>query len=155
LCKFNESLWALCFHHLDPNKKELLISEIKNKDILLKELEKCILTCINCHFEIHEGMHPHILKYTPKYTQQTIIRRQRKHEYIEYLGGSCKKCKYNRCDRSLNFHHFSNKDIAIGRQTQLPKLEDIKVELDKCILLCGNCHSVEHQKEYEKEKTTP
>ena len=38
------------FHHLDPNKKDMKISSFRRIDkLLLKELEKCIMLCSNCH----------------------------------------------------------------------------------------------------------
>ena len=45
---------ALDFHHVDPNEKEFNISLSKsayknNKEGLLKEIEKCIVLCSNCH----------------------------------------------------------------------------------------------------------
>ena len=64
ICGYNKSLKSLDFHHLEPNKKEFGISYLiyhsyswnKIKDKLLKELEKCILVCSNCHGEIEEGL---------------------------------------------------------------------------------------------------
>jgi hypothetical protein len=54
--------WVLDFHHLDPSKKTITISqyvssgtvglETKKKKVL-KELENCILVCANCHRDIH------------------------------------------------------------------------------------------------------
>jgi hypothetical protein len=42
---------ALDFHHLDPTKKEANINDMKNggKEAMLKEIEKCIVLCANCH----------------------------------------------------------------------------------------------------------
>ena len=45
---------ALDFHHIDPSEKEFNISFSKsayksNKEGLLKEIEKCIVLCSNCH----------------------------------------------------------------------------------------------------------
>jgi transcription elongation factor Elf1 len=48
--------YVLCFHHLDPNKKEgdvaMMLSRYgKNK--IKKEIDKCIVLCHNCHHEFH------------------------------------------------------------------------------------------------------
>ena len=45
---------CLEFHHLDPSKKEFLISKIKtSKNKLTEELKKCIVLCSNCHRKLH------------------------------------------------------------------------------------------------------
>lgn len=63
LCKYSKCKEALEFHHVDPDKKEYSISELRShsKSTIVKELEKCILVCANCHREIHYGMHPEYL----------------------------------------------------------------------------------------------
>jgi len=59
-CGYNKTNRALSFHHIDPNKKDLGISEIranpKSWTLIVNELKKCILVCHNCHMEIHEGI---------------------------------------------------------------------------------------------------
>ena len=45
---------CLEFHHLDPSKKEGLISKMRSSRKKLKiELEKCIVLCSNCHRKLH------------------------------------------------------------------------------------------------------
>ena len=60
---------------------------------------------------------------------------------IEYLGGKCAICGYDKCLRALSFHHIdpSTKSFGISGNHCL-SWEKIKNELDKCILLCSNCH---------------
>jgi hypothetical protein len=55
-CGYNKSMAALDFHHLDPNEKEFSIGRAYTKtlDSTLKELDKCIILCSNCHRELHE-----------------------------------------------------------------------------------------------------
>ena len=44
---------CLEFHHLDPTKKEELVSKLiaysGSKKRIMKEVEKCIVLCANCH----------------------------------------------------------------------------------------------------------
>jgi hypothetical protein len=56
-CGYDKCTEALEFHHLDPSKKEFTISRYYSTDWndYLKEVEKCILVCSNCHKEIHSG----------------------------------------------------------------------------------------------------
>jgi hypothetical protein len=63
LCGYNKCKQALEFHHLDPKIKEYSITSLNThkEDTIIKELEKCILVCANCHREIHYGMHPEYL----------------------------------------------------------------------------------------------
>jgi predicted HNH restriction endonuclease len=64
---------------------------------------------------------------------------------IEYLGGKCQICGYEKCKDALVFHHLSPElkqhTISDG---DTRSWERIKTELDKCILLCANCHSEVH-----------
>jgi len=53
ICGYNKNAAALDFHHLDPNEKELKIGNPHAVERLLKEIEKCIVLCANCHREIH------------------------------------------------------------------------------------------------------
>jgi hypothetical protein len=61
---------------------------------------------------------------------------------IEYKGGKCKACGYERCVGALELHHINkaDKSFGIGDKGYTRSWEKIKVELDKCILVCANCH---------------
>lgn len=65
---------------------------------------------------------------------------------VEYKGGSCERCGYNRCIQALDFHHRdpTQKDFGIAEAGETRSFEKIKIELDKCLLLCSNCHREEH-----------
>lgn len=83
----------------------------------------------------------------------TKIRRVRaKQAAIKYLGGECKKCGYNKHPAAMDFHHrdVSDKDFNIGAAAN-KKWEVIKKELDKCDLLCANCHREEHSNRTEEK----
>ncbi len=68
-----------------------------------------------------------------------------KRKAIDYKGGKCQICGYDKCVRSLDFHHVdpTKKDFAIS-EFKNRKIEKLKDELDKCILLCSNCHGEVH-----------
>jgi 5-methylcytosine-specific restriction endonuclease McrA len=67
-----------------------------------------------------------------------------KKELVEYKGGECVKCGYNKSLKALQFHHLNpkEKNFNIGGVTTLNEI--VKKELDKCILVCANCHSEIH-----------
>ena len=73
-----------------------------------------------------------------------LWRKRTKVKLIEYKGGKCEICGYNRCITALEFHHLNpnEKDFSIsGRSLSFDRLKN---EVDKCILVCSNCHSEIH-----------
>jgi hypothetical protein len=59
ICGYNKCLQALEFHHLESNKKDFGISAkgyTRSWQMIIKELDKCVLLCANCHREVHEGI---------------------------------------------------------------------------------------------------
>lgn len=64
---------------------------------------------------------------------------------VVFLGGRCVGCGYNKCIRSLNFHHINpgEKDFGIGGHN-IRNWAKVKGELKKCILVCANCHGEIH-----------
>lgn len=70
--------------------------------------------------------------------------RKIRQELINYGGGQCKNCGYNKCLQALEFHHRdpSEKELNISRIRSLNA--QTKQELDKCDLLCSNCHREVH-----------
>lgn len=73
-------------------------------------------------------------------------RRRIKIRAIESKGGKCQNCSYNKCVYSLDFHHINpnKKEFAIG-SSKVNNWGRIKKELDKCILVCRNCHGQIHE----------
>ena len=65
---------------------------------------------------------------------------------LSYKGGMCRICGYDRCARALSFHHRDprKKDFGLAAKGLTRSWEKTKRELDKCILLCANCHMEVH-----------
>ena len=64
---------------------------------------------------------------------------------IEYLGGFCIDCIKTFHPSVYDFHHLdSEKKEATIARIMGRKWENIKPELDKCVLLCSNCHRLRH-----------
>lgn len=79
-------------------------------------------------------------------------RRELKRKYIEYLGGCCFKCNYSKSLRALTFHHKIREEKEFELAASLDwSWEKIKKELDKCQLLCFNCH-MELEEQYDMHK---
>lgn len=59
LCGYNKCIAALEFHHLEKDDKSFSLGQkglTKSFDNLLKEANKCILLCANCHREVENGV---------------------------------------------------------------------------------------------------
>ena len=79
----------------------------------------------------------------------------RKKEFIKLKGNGCKKCGYNKNYSALHFHHLSNKLFNLdSRNIGNRSLKSLLLELDKCVLLCANCHAEEHNPELLLYKPT-
>ncbi len=72
-------------------------------------------------------------------------RKRTKIKLVEYKGGCCSKCGYNKSISVLQFHHLDTdeKDFTIGGKSW--SFERLKKEVDKCILVCANCHIEIHE----------
>ena len=66
---------------------------------------------------------------------------------VDYKGGKCSLCGYSKCISALEFHHIDpeQKDFSISRDGNTRSWEKVKLELDKCILVCSNCHREIHE----------
>lgn len=69
--------------------------------------------------------------------------RENKRKGIAYLGGECENCGYKKNADALDFHH---KDPSTKEDNYRSRVgwKRLKKELDKCMLLCANCHREIH-----------
>ncbi|MCP4990872.1 MAG: hypothetical protein GY928_33975 [Colwellia sp.] len=90
---------------------------------------------------------PRYIKYnSPEYRRGSALRyRNSKAQCSALLGKSCMRCGYDEFITSLEFHHIDkskkkyNISVMLGSPTKFSK-SILEKELDKCILLCSNCH---------------
>lgn len=100
----------------------------------------------------HHGEQNHYLSGTylrcMKCSSDAVTKRRRKLKQfcIDYKGGSCSICGYSKCNSALEFHHLNpnEKDFSISKDIHTKSENDLKTELDKCILVCRNCHAEIH-----------
>lgn len=71
-------------------------------------------------------------------------RKNIKKRMVEYKGGRCQICGYNKCIEALDFHHLDPKDKDFNISGGTRSFEKLKPEIDKCILVCSNCHREIH-----------
>ena len=80
------------------------------------------------------------------YTYVKEHRKRVKEELVAYKGGKCEICGYDKCIAALDFHHINpeEKDFAISNSNIYKNIEALKQEVDKCMLVCANCHRELH-----------
>ncbi len=116
------------------------------------EFRRCPKCKDNC--KIEDFYQRRGIKYSSTYckkctTIQTIERMHKmKKLMVDYKGGKCVKCGYNTYMGALEFHHLNpeEKDFNPSRLKKYTFDDKIKNELDKCILVCANCHREIHSK---------
>jgi hypothetical protein len=90
----------------------------------------------------------HSSVYCKKCTTEQVVERTKKlkQEMVDYKGGCCQVCGYKKYIGALDFHHLNpnEKDFTIAHIRQYKFDDIIKNELDKCILVCSNCHREIH-----------
>lgn len=76
-------------------------------------------------------------------------KRDGKAKSVEYKGGKCSMCGGVFHQSVYDFHHVDPflKELNVGQSMKIPWV-DLKQELDKCIMVCSNCHRlIHHNKE--------
>lgn len=66
---------------------------------------------------------------------------------LEYKGSKCCICGYKKCVKALEFHHVhtEGKDFGISEKGYTRSWKKVRDELDKCVLVCANCHRELHE----------
>lgn len=157
----NGKVYWLCECQKCHKQKKIQGTHLKNNTFsnccdeeFLKEKRICII-CGSLFYPKKGG-------YTRKYCYQcspeeknrgsaiTSLRHAIKHQLILYKGGKCQRCGYNKCEGALHFHHIDSqtKDFEISNMynNSIYSMELLYKEVDKCELLCANCHAEEHFK---------
>ena len=132
------------------------------------KLSKKLINEINDYYKTHTGKQTALkfnisLSTVKRYTEKKLIllsnkekkeknyskiksfRQKIKEKSVEYKGGKCEICDYDKCITALEFHHLNpkSKDFGIGNYSTLG-WDKIKNEINKCILVCANCHREIH-----------
>ena len=79
ICGYKKYSGALDFHHIDPKQKEIRLSGRHTASFSKKikdELDKCVLVCKNCHYELHDVMRKDLKEYE-KIIEKLIIPKYR------------------------------------------------------------------------------
>ena len=126
--------------------------------------------CYNCNIEREDSLFTQDYRYDPprprhlctpcSVLRNAVSREKNRTEYnlkaqqrrwlrklraIEYKGGVCFKCKTIVHPAAFDFHHVSKEEKHKDPGLMMSHSdESLFKELDKCILLCANCHREEH-----------
>ena len=118
-----------------------------NCKICSKETVKGKMYCSNsCKNKQHYISNPEKYKNIPSTSKH--LRETFKILALNYCGNKCKMCGYNKNYTALAFHHLDpeGKDFSIGGIRSKTLKPEHKNELDKCVTVCHNCHSILHHK---------
>ena len=144
--------------HISRNNKVLTnvdINEIRDKYLIFNSVRKVSKslnysksTIIKYCRDLIDLKKNKLRKTTRKEKMVVYVnnfRRKRKKDLILYKGGACQNCGYNKSEWALEFHHINpdEKNFTIGGKNY--SLEIMKKEVDKCILVCSNCHKEIHE----------
>lgn len=146
---------CLDFHHID--EKAMDVSRMANhgysKQRIREEMEVCIVLCASCHRKRHYSSEA-VVEVSPSEssregtdTDDRAAERRRLRVWLDTYKRESDGC--TRCDESdpgsLDFHHVGPKTMGIAQMISRRCPEDrIREELEKCELLCANCHRKEH-----------
>jgi hypothetical protein len=80
------------------------------------------------------------------------MRVTRKFNMVRKAGGKCFICGYKKNLSSLAFHHIAEKSVGLsGQFLARMSVHGAEQELDKCVLVCHNCHCEIHNPELALE----
>lgn len=83
-----------------------------------------------------------------EYLKKAVAARRRKLKLlvIEYKGGKCIICGYDKYPGAFDLHHVdgSTKEFGLSMEGLTRSWEKTKAEADKCVLVCANCHREIH-----------
>ena len=86
-----------------------------------------------------------------KRKQQNQLKDKRQHLVLEEMqrrGGKCAKCGFSDI-RALDWHHLDPND-KVNSISEMVRdrvsMDKLQAELDKCELICANCHRIEEQR---------
>ena len=100
-------------------------------------------TCVQCGKTLDgKGAYGFCANHYKKLKSNTI-----KLALISAFGGKCLHCGNVYPAAAFDFHHLGNKEHSISRLINDGPVKQICLEVSKCVLLCANCHRIEHANE--------
>ncbi len=90
-------------------------------------------------------------KLGPTYLEHVRNERRKKKEWLDALKVKCSRCEQSHV-ACLEFHHRNpaEKDFLLSVGVAKYSLERLQTEVDKCEVICSNCHRIHHWNERQK-----
>jgi len=84
-----------------------------------------------------------------KANDASYLRRLIKTKAVNLKGNVCHCCKKSFPQSVYDFHHLdpAQKDFGLGQKDSTIKWKAVESEIDKCIMVCANCHRMIHSKD--------
>lgn len=109
--------------------------------------------CHTCYQRKYRKEHPELAK---ERTKRNLIIYQKNRQFIlDYKKDKyCVDCGYDEHTEILQFHHLDEDDKwhSIADSVTHLSRENMLKEMNKCILLCPNCHYWKHYLEHQKKR---
>lgn len=120
-----------------------LASRIKRKEFGYTTAKACHAAYVKKHYADNKAA------YVDRAKRDSPLRYKERMEFVRSLKTSCSQCGENH-PAVLDFHHTdpTEKEISVS---QSKSKKQILSEIQKCIVLCSNCHRKLHWKEREGE----
>lgn len=116
-----------------------------------KRCPKCLDTLEASAFYTREG--GALSSWCRRCFNREAVNRQQafKKRCASYKGGACQRCGYDKYIGALDFHHRdpTQKDFTVSHRKNHKWSKSLEKELDKCDLLCANCHREAHRTDLE------
>lgn len=145
---------CLDFHHEDPASKKMAMTDLVTygygQEKLRNEMAKCEVLCANCHRIEHAAQQRPVQSDKQNQSREDESADDSRKEIREWVAEYKAETGCSRCGetdpRCLVFHHLSDeKDGTVGQMISdgRPR-EEIEDEIERCVVLCSNCHRKEH-----------
>ena len=118
-----------------------------------------IITCVKCGKPLTGKQVKFCSTLCKNNQNQSYLAQQarglnRKLALIQQFGGKCSVCGYNKNSSALDLHHVNPKDKSFAldlRSLSNRTQSKIDAEVNKCVLMCRNCHSELHNPQHNLE----
>jgi len=120
-------------------KRQCFYKSTKSKDGLQSK-------CVKCHKLYRKK---HYLENKQKYLDKAKANRAKyRKDFLDWIKSQkCNICSNNDF-RVLEFHHKRDKEYNISKKVGKVKFETLKKEINKCEILCANCHRIKTAEQF-------
>jgi Zn ribbon nucleic-acid-binding protein len=171
-CGYKDRFEVLCFSHLDRSTKHrspktgktVGVSALRCLKKLQKEWKLVRLLCRNCHHLETARERKELLIPDDELSKSAARQRERINKNVAFINneklkiGECKHCKLQVSDENMvcmEWDHIEqeNKIMCISNLRYKSDKNIIIAEIEKCQLLCANCHYIKSMDNDENNRS--